>query len=130
MEVTGHSILDRIGLRYVNLIDVPGRGSYDILDYIAAGPSVADVLKRPIASFYQRSELIYEEPRGVLIHQFGLAQHDKREALLVDIDFNSGQAPIKMSDRKSIEHWVEMAHDTIYSAFVVSLNPKFLAQLK
>lgn len=121
--------LARIGLRYVNLIDVPDR-PYEINDYLVGATSMADILKRPISGFYQRSELNYEDLEGVLIHQLGMTQHEKKEALLVDLDFITSKDGVELNNQGSLGIWLEMAHDTVSRAFIASLNPRFLDKLR
>lgn len=120
--------LARIGLRYINQIELP-ETEYDLGKLITVDPPLKGSLNRPLAGFFQRYELIHNEPDGILVHQSGIQQTDRGDVLVVDLDFGS-QNVAALSDISSIERWLNEAHDRVYESFVDSLVPALYEFLK
>lgn len=112
--------LERIGLRYVNRLEPPSE-SFSIGSLISLDPQLHGPLDRPVATFYQRYELMYEQPPGILIHQTGLASVEGKSSLMLDLDFVRTGAESISTDELVAAH-LESAHDRIEEAFIASLN--------
>jgi uncharacterized protein (TIGR04255 family) len=82
-----------------------------------------------LAGFYQRYEILFDSPKGILIHQTGIQRVDQRNVLMVDLDFGSMELE-GVCDQLAVENWLNEAHDRIYESFVGSLNPDLYERLK
>ncbi|MFN8472778.1 MAG: TIGR04255 family protein [Anaerolineae bacterium] len=117
----------RIGLRYINRLPISA-GYFRVNSTITVAPSLAGELDRPIQAFYQRYELAYDAPKGILIHQTGMLEDDLGRGILLDLDFGSTEPP-SVTVGESLETWLDEAHTRIYDAFVASLVPEVYEQL-
>jgi uncharacterized protein (TIGR04255 family) len=121
--------LDRIGLRYINTISLPP-DQVDLKTVITTDPQLKGPLNKPLLGFYQRYELRYEEPLGVLIHQTGIQPaSDGKSNLMLDLDFGS-QAVSNLATADEIQGWLEKAHDHVFEAFRASLVPTVYKKMK
>ncbi len=121
--------LERIGLRYINHLMVPDK-SAGIGNLITLTPPLTGALARPIHAFYQRYEIAQDNPEGLLIHQTGTQQDEQEKPIVVlDLDFSSTKVQ-GLKTPEDVEKWLDLAHDRVYEAFVASMNPKILAELK
>lgn len=120
--------LKRIGLRYINQIETPP-APFGWADLITVTPPLRGPLDRPLLSFYQRYEIVQEEPKGVLIHQTGIMKVKDRDRVMLDLDFASEQVRT-LETNADIERWLDQAHARILEAFVASLNPGLYNRMK
>jgi len=121
--------LERIGLRYINQISLPS-DHVDLRTVITTDPQLKGPLNKPLEGFYQRYELRYEEPRGVLIHQTGIQPaSDGKPSLMLDLDFGS-QVVSDLATPDEIQGWLEKAHDQVFDAFRASLVPVVYSKMK
>lgn len=130
LEVASPTLLSQAGLRYINQISLPLEAEIDIGAFITLDPPIPPKLSRPLVDFYQRYELPYDDPRGVLLHQTGLEvdADEPRQYLTLDLDFVSLQNPgLGASD---IGRWLDAAHDRIEEAFLASVAPELLDKMK
>ncbi|MBI4083108.1 MAG: TIGR04255 family protein [Candidatus Lambdaproteobacteria bacterium] len=116
----------RIGLRYINRLPVSER--FKIGDYLVIDPPLPESLNRPLNSFFQRYELNFDNPRGILIHQTGTQTIENSKFAMLDLDFVSTPQQ-DFGEPEAIAPWIGGAHDRIFDAFVASLNPKLFAKL-
>lgn len=123
--MVGEARLARIGLRYINQIPVHA-AHLRVGDYLTLVPPLAGGLDRPLASFYQRYELSYDRPFGLLIHQTGTRRSDE---MVLDLDFSSTLVQ-GLATVDEVRRWLDAAHERVYEAFVASLDPDLLAKLK
>lgn len=119
----------RVGLRYINQIPYPSEEEvFPIGSLITLDPPIPPEIDRPLGNFYQRYELLHDEPRGALVHQTGMQlTPEQRHVLILDIDFGSlpGAAP----DASEAGPWLQNAHDRVEEAFRASLNPELLESM-
>lgn len=121
--------LDGISLRYINQINISQEG-FNPDDYITVKPNLKDVLNKELLSFYQRYEVVYDSPDGILIHQTGLSENkNKQTVMILDLDFDS-KTVAELTDILHIESWLNQAHEHIEEAFIASLNPHYYQQIK
>lgn len=118
--------LSRIGLRYINQIDLAGT---DYKDIISVWPSFSDSLKRDVATFFQRYELKHDKPAGLLIHQTGLIQVEDKNMLVLDLDFIASSVSA-ITSQKDVADWLNQAHDRVEESFIDSLTPSAYKRLK
>ena len=126
--VTSETVLQRIGLRYINQIPLPTE-AVPIDQWITLDPPLSGQLDRPLRGFYQRYELEETTPEGVLIHQTGIQNLEGQIGLVLDLDFGSTQVR-HLKATEAVQAWLEAAHTCVYEAFVASLNPAFYEKLK
>lgn len=127
--IVGTIELQRIGLRYINLIPLP-KPKAELSDFITLSPPLTGQLDRTLKSFYQRYELQQDNPEGVLIHQTGIQTDDEGQPVIVlDLDFGSEQVQ-KLTTTESVKQWLEAAHDRVYEAFMASLNAELYEGFK
>jgi uncharacterized protein (TIGR04255 family) len=125
-EVVAPQPLARIGLRYINLIE---RRNRDIPDILTNAPGLAGRSDRPITSFYQRYQVRYDHPSGMLIHQTGSQDTDSKKAIALDIDFVS--EPVSGVDTESaVIQWLDQAHQQVEASFIDSIPAKLFQELK
>lgn len=128
-EIVRNIELERIGLRYINQLLIPDKIA-GIGDMITLTPPLTGKLARPIQAVYQRYEIEQDNPEGLLIHQTGTQQDEQGNPILVlDLDFGSTKVQ-GLKNEQDVKKWLDLAHDRVYEAFVASLNPKLLAELK
>jgi len=126
--IVGVGDLHRIGLRYINQIELPLSG-FNLQDFITLDPPLTGGLDRPLRGVYQRYELDYSDPTGILIHQTGIQTIDERRNLVLDLDFGSTQVE-HLRGTDQVEGWLDQAHEHVYQAFRSSLNADFYETLR
>jgi len=129
IKLSGECSLERIGLRYINQIQSIKVDTGRVGELISVTPSLKGTLHRPLAGFYQRYEIIYEAPRGVLIHQTGIRNTEQGKALMLDLDFGSNELQ-GVCDQSAVKTWLDTAHEVVYDCFVTSLTREFYEELK
>lgn len=109
-------------LRYVNLLGpFPAKG--DLSTILTMLPRLTGPLLRETAGFYQRNELLYDQPKGVLLLQSGLSVTDKGPQVVLDIDFLSAQGDVGMVETMdALSTWLEGAHEHVGAAFRAALT--------
>lgn len=128
-EIVGPFELQRIGLRYINLIPLPNPRP-ELRDFITVAPPLTGHLDRTLKNIYQRYEIEQVNPEGVLIHQTGIqTDGDEQSGLVLDIDFGSTKVQ-DLTSLESVQQWLEAAHDRVYEAFVSSLNTDLYEDFK
>lgn len=130
LEVASPTAFDQIGLRYINQIALPPGREIDIGEFITLDPSVPPKLGERLADFFQRYELRYDDPDGLLLHQTGL-EVDAGEAyqyLVLDLEFVS---PIGFGLRPpEVANWLNAAHDRLVEAFFASVAAGRLEEMR
>lgn len=130
-QVANPKGLDRIGLRYINRIQIP-ESSFEIEDYILAVPSVPHSVPQAFRVFIQRVEIPFERANGLLILQSAMGVPEESEsaraALMLDLDFVSFDAT-SISLDAAVE-WVGQAHDKVENTFEACITPKARALFK
>lgn len=116
---------ERIGLRYINRIKLPE--GCDLGDFMTLEPSLSGALDRPLVGLFQRYELLYEAPRGVLVLQTGIQKLPAGNFLMIDLDFGSAGPPFSVSG-ESPARWLDAAHERVHEAFIASLSVRAYAQ--
>lgn len=121
--------LERVGLRYINQIDLP-KSPFQMKSLITLAPPLTGALDRPLKSYYQRYEIEQDNPKGLLIHQTGIRVNQEDALILVlDLDFGSTQVQ-SLEKIEDVRVWLDTAHDRVYEAFVSSLNPQQYEKMK
>lgn len=126
MTIVEVGTLGRLGLRYINQIEVSGT---DYRTVVTVWPSLARSLERGVTAFVQRYELRHDKPEGLLVHQTGLMQVEDKSIVMLDLDFISSSVAHIVS-RDDVLNWLEEAHCRVEEAFIDSLTPEKYRELK
>ncbi|MHB8763286.1 MAG: TIGR04255 family protein, partial [Deferrisomatales bacterium] len=120
--------ITRIGLRYINKLTAPPEGPVELDDYVSVFPKLPGPLSSPLNGYFQRFEIIYEDPPGLLVHQNGLQGDGHERHIVLDLDFFSAFAGKDRPEDVSV--WLDRAHDRVEDAFTVSLSPGKYEELR
>jgi uncharacterized protein (TIGR04255 family) len=115
MGILGNPKLQRIGLRYINGITIPGLVQ-DLATYFEFRPCVGPALSQKFKSFLVGCELPFHEDRDVCRIQLAeaVAPGTTASSYVLDIDYS-----ISGLDDQALQPiaWIEEAHDAIESVF-------------
>jgi uncharacterized protein (TIGR04255 family) len=120
--------LARIGLRYINRIEVPleePTDAVDSVDFLSASPGVPSQWQGvPLTGFVQRIQVPFPSVQAVLTVHSGSAEANCQDcvAFLVDLDFATdlaGAMPLSHA-----REWLEGAHREVFGAFQACITPK------
>lgn len=126
-QVAGPAGFKRIGLRYVNQIQLPS-DEVDLSTYFSYGPRLPDpIASDPIRSLLLRVDLGQISHRGHLILTLASAPKGDQGGLtlILDLDFATVSAAHITLD--GIGAWIEQAHDRIETAFEASITDQLRA---
>lgn len=118
----------RIGLRYINRLEIPfpeDEDSLEIEDYIQVVPRVPEVLPQAFARWLQRTEILYEADNGVLALMSGSVDDvpERPEArFLLDLDFRTLDP--QRVDLDDVLAWIDRAHEHVETAFEASITDR------
>lgn len=106
----------RIGLRYINRIEVP-ETDFDLPTYFNLRPHLPAAIAAPYDTVLMRIGLQYEEDQGQLLLTFArtLDGDTTASAFILDLDFATTSADELRPD--NVRNWVEQAHHRIEMAF-------------
>jgi len=122
-QVADPQAINRVGLRYINRLDIP-EPQVEIEDYLLAVPTVPSAVPQIFGNWSQRVEIPFVEDNGLLVIQSSSVNQEGQMhvAFLLDLDFITIQARLVQLD--SALEWVERAHDEIEKAFEACVTPK------
>ena len=121
-EVAKPTKFTRIGLRYINRIDIPEKEAQSN-EYLNAYPVVPEPAGQKNYSWLQRIELPYKDQDAVLILHVGTINHAEHDAdpFMLDLDFSTQQHPPVISE---VFTWLHQAHDHLEEMFESSITDK------
>lgn len=116
-RVANPQAIMRIGLRYINRLEIPGQQEVEIEHYLLTTPTVPSAVPQFFGSWMQRVEIPYPEANGVLVLQASSVQEAEQKAIafLLDLDFVTLQPALVELD--SVMEWVEKAHCEVEEIF-------------
>ena len=122
-QVTSPQSFRRIGLRYINRIEMPAN-QVKIEDYLLSVPTVPKAAPQTFAGWAQRVEIPFENMNGMLVLQSGNLHEEGQMGIvfLLDLDFITLRADRVTSD--SAAEWVERAHSEVESTFEACVTDK------
>lgn len=128
-DVANPKAVQRIGLRYINRIEIPEK-QVSIGDYLLAQPSIPDSVPQVFATWAQRIEIPFEHTNGLLVFQSGSIHKEQQDgaAFLLDLDFITLKVDKVTLD--SAMDWVEKAHDEVERTFEACITDKAKALFK
>ena len=113
----------RIGLRYINRIEIPDAMS-DFPTYFNLGPHLPGEIAAPYDTILMRVGLQHETEQGELLLTFASApdDNDLTSAFILDLDFvTTAAGELNMETARD---WVEIAHGHIETAFEACLRDR------
>jgi uncharacterized protein (TIGR04255 family) len=116
--------LERVGLRYLNRIEVPAP-TFPLRDYFNTRPEIPETL--PFDSYTSvliHVDLSYPDGLGALRLNFGSAPTDDKRgsSFMLDLDFfNGGESRPSLDN---VSSWLERAHECIETAFERSFTDR------
>ena len=125
-EVNNPKGIRRIGIRYINRIEIP-ETQVQIEDYLTAVPRLPEQIPQIYHVWLQRVEVPFPRINGLLILQSGsLRKKDIKDidgiAFLLDLDFIvAAPEPIAVS---SAAQMIEVAHNEVEEAFEACITDK------
>ena len=106
----------RIGLRYINRIDIPGQ-SIELEDYFEFRPFVGSELAQDFGPFIVGIQVPYEDSRDTLRLQLANARVETPDTVGITLDldyFLSRPGEVSLDD---VFEWVDMAHCRVEEVF-------------
>jgi uncharacterized protein (TIGR04255 family) len=107
--------IKRIGLRYVNRIDIP-KASIEMEEYFTYFPNLPQKL-RDHGAFQMKTEIPCKEQQDYLVLTFGNAVPSQKDTLSLLLDFDYSMTVPKAIDMNAIPEWLEEAHAKLLEAF-------------
>jgi uncharacterized protein (TIGR04255 family) len=128
-EVANPKGIRRIGLRYINKLDIPV-SQVEIEDYVVSVPNVPQSIPQVFATWLQRVEIPFLESNGLMVLQAGSVKQESQSTIsfLLDLDFISLRP--KEIALETVMQWVETAHDEVEKTFEACITDKTRALLK
>ena len=122
-EVAQPQGLQRIGLRYINRIEIPA-DRVRIEDYLEAIPVVPEELPQTFATWAQRVEIPMDDISGVLILQSGSLREAGQSNVVFLLDLDMGTTNAEVLPLDDALTWIESAHDGIEMAFEACITDR------
>lgn len=121
-EVVSPDAIDRVGLRYINRIEIPDP-QVEIESYLGAVPRIPDSLPQLYASWLQRTEIPLLDDNGMLVIQTGSARETDESCsiFMLDLDLRSAFEAIQLD---TVMGWIERAHSRIEEGFEACITDK------
>lgn len=121
-EVANPKSLKRIGLRYINRIDMR-ETDFTVEEYFRALPNLPDPVPNIFASFMVRIEVPYEDIKSRLTFVFGTPPvKAEKPSFMLDLDmFVLGKDAPQLDQ---VSDWTEAAHERVEKAFEGTFTDK------
>ncbi len=123
-QVANPQAINRVGLRYINRIEIPDLREVEIEDYLLAVPAVPSSVPQTFGVWAQRIEIPYIAANAILVLQSRSVREVGQEniAFLLDLDFVALDPGLVELD--SVMDWVESAHGEIERTFEACVTDK------
>jgi len=123
LEVANPKGAQRIGLRYINRIEIPGQ-RIELEDYFEFRPFVGPHLPQDFGSFIVGIQVPYEDSRDTLRLQLANASVETPNtvAIMLDLDYfvaRPGEVPLD-----NVFEWVDVAHNFVEEAFEACITDR------
>lgn len=136
VELTGYEEIERIGLRYINGINLSEGGPdesglLDIGTVITLDPPIPEPIKAPVYQFYQEYVLVHDDVESLLKHRTAF-QPPRGDADALDITLDLDFYTLGIADYtdNAVRQWLRVAHERITDAFVASVHPDVLNRMR
>jgi uncharacterized protein (TIGR04255 family) len=122
LKIQEDALVERVGVRYVNQIIIPGR-TLDINDWFTASPALPPGLNLPINSLMSRVETTFDDTSRLSITLATTAHTNVDEhAFVLDMDLSwSPQAPVPLTE--DVYHIIDLLHDREGTTFEAMITP-------
>jgi uncharacterized protein (TIGR04255 family) len=116
-QIAKPKAISRIGLRYINRLEIPEQQDIEIEHFLLAAPTVPGDIPQTFSRWSQRVEIPLPEANGLLVLQSSsiVEEGQTNIAFLLDLDFVILQPGAVELD--SAMEWVERAHVEVEKAF-------------
>lgn len=123
LEVANPKNIQRIGLRYINRIEIPGQ-RINLEDYFEFRPFVGSKLPQDFGSFILGIVVPYENLRDNLILKMEklAIETSERIVIMLDLDYFLARSGQVLPDM--VFEWVEVAHNHVEEAFEASITDR------
>jgi uncharacterized protein (TIGR04255 family) len=123
LEIAKPKGVQRIGLRYINRIEIPSR-RIKLEDYFEFHPFVGPKLPQDLGSFIVGVQIPYEDSRDTLRLQLANATVETPDmvAVMLDLDYflvQRGQVSLD-----AVFEWAETAHDCVEGVFEACITDR------
>ncbi len=116
--------IQRIGLRYINRIEIPGQ-DVRLEDYLEFRPFVGSGLSQGHKSFIVGIQIPYESSKDTLRLQLAnvaTGTHAASIAMILDLDYSLAQPDSVSLD--NVFEWMEVAHNHVEEAFEACISER------
>lgn len=122
-DIVGPKSIHRVGLRYINRIEVPGQG-IELEDYFEFRPFIGPSLPQEFGPFVVGIQVSYEGSRDILKLQLTNASVETPDtvAMILDLDYflvKPGEVALD-----SVLEWVGVAHNYVEEAFEACITDR------
>lgn len=128
-KVASPKALRRIGLRYINRLEIP-QPQIKIEDYILAIPNIPEPVPQIFATWLQRVEVPFIDANGLMIIQSGLLKQDDPNSVVFVLDLDFVTLNVRKIHLDNTIEWVTQAHDEIEKTFEACITDKTRAFFK
>ncbi len=115
-DVANPKALKRIGLRYINRLEIP-QSQIRIEDYILAVPSIPEPVPQVFATWLQRVEIPFVDANGLMVIQSGLLKQEDPNVIVFVLDLDFITLDVRKINLDNTVEWVRQAHDEIERTF-------------
>ena len=122
-EATNPKGIRRIGLRYINRIEIPGP-NIEMEDYFLFYPFVGPNLPQEHGSFIVGIQIPYEGARDVLRLQLANASAETLDIVPVMLDLDYFLTKPGKVSLAAISEWLEIAHNHVEEAFEACITDR------
>jgi len=122
-EVANPKGITRIGLRYINRIELPGE-DIELEEYFDFYPHLGNKLPQEHGSFIVGVQLMFEGGRDILKLELASEKYERPRAftMLFDLDYFLNKPDGVSMDK--IEEWIEIAHTRVEETFEACITEK------
>ncbi len=127
-ETTNPKGIRRIGLRYINRIEIPNQG--ELKDYFSFYPFIGknwgEILPQKINSFISGIQIPYENSRDILRLKLGSARAETSDTsgVILDLDYFLAESEDVPLDKKKVFEWINFAHNHIEEVFEACITDR------
>jgi uncharacterized protein (TIGR04255 family) len=122
-DVASPSGFARIGLRYVNKVDIPAVG-IELKDYFRALPELPEQLPQVWSAFLMSVNLSHADPAATLRMTVASTPPEVKGHYLVLLDLDLYADGDDLPSFEHTEEWLDIAHGRIEEAFDLSVTEK------
>jgi len=122
-EAAGPEGIQRIGLRYINRIEIPGQ-RIELEDYFEFRPFIGPQLLQDFGPFIVGIQVPYEGSRDILRLQLANASAETPNTVAVMLDLDYFLARPGEVSLDNVFEWVDVAHNRVEEAFEACITER------